>query len=483
MDCKYKMKNNNQEKNVLIAGNGPSLKEIDYRRLPDKYDVFRCNQFYFEEKYYLGKNIKSVFFNPGFFFEQYYTSMQLILKKEYFIENIICSTFDLNFIDNSFFLKSFYNWFPEAYLGHEILNKLKDFYNYIKYNEIYYNQRITSSIYMCAIAIIFGYENIFLTGVDFYDKSKNYYAFNSKKNNLIKLNPSFSLNHNRGNFHSKDVDLKALDFLMKNYSINIYSVSPNSILSRYIKLPDCVNKNRFKIIKKHDYINDICIPADSAVYDYYKKVFSKSDKILYDTNNNKLHNIEQKINIQIQNLNQAIKNKDELITNKTTQIQNLNQAIKNKDELITNKTTQIQNLNQAIKNKDELIQNTNNLLSFQTKYGTAKTRIQNQLSYKLGQAMILNSKSILGYLIMPMALLSIIISHKQEQKIYQEKIKKDPSLKLPPLESYPDYKEALKLKNHLSYKLGEALIQANKTWYKGGYVKILFEIGKLKREC
>ncbi|EAJ3506410.1 alpha-2,3-sialyltransferase, partial [Campylobacter coli] len=135
------MKNNNQEKNVLIAGNGPSLKEIDYRRLPDKYDVFRCNQFYFEEKYYLGKNIKSVFFNPGFFFEQYYTSMQLILKKEYFIENIICSTFDLNFIDNSFFLKSFYNWFPEAYLGHEILNKLKDFYNYIKYNEIYYNQR------------------------------------------------------------------------------------------------------------------------------------------------------------------------------------------------------------------------------------------------------------------------------------------------------------------------------------------------------
>ncbi|EAJ0349265.1 alpha-2,3-sialyltransferase, partial [Campylobacter lari] len=26
---------------------------------------------------------------------------------------------------------------------------------------------------------------------------------------------------------------------------------------------------------------------------------------------------------------------------------------------------------------------------------------------------------------------------------------------------------------------GQALIQANKTWYKGGYVKILFEIGKL----
>ncbi|MGI7135438.1 hypothetical protein ACNGEA_10055, partial [Campylobacter coli] len=109
-------------------------------------------------------------------------------------------------------------------------------------------------------------------------------------------------------------------------------------------------------------------------------------------------------------------------------------------------------------------------------------RIQNQLSYKLGQAMIVNSKSILGYIRMPFVLSYIKDKHKQEQKIYQEKIKKDPSLKLPLLESYPDYQEALKFKNHLSYKLGEALIQANKTWYKGGYVKMLFEIGKLKQK-
>ncbi|EAJ3099673.1 alpha-2,3-sialyltransferase, partial [Campylobacter coli] len=31
-----------------------------------------------------------------------------------------------------------------------------------------------------------------------------------------------------------------------------------------------------------------------------------------------------------------------------------------------------------------------------------------------------------------------------------------------------------------TYKLGEALIKANKTWYKGGYVKLLFKIRKLK---
>ncbi|EOH2227454.1 glycosyltransferase family 2 protein, partial [Campylobacter jejuni] len=86
---------------------------------------------------------------------------------------------------------------------------------------------------------------------------------------------------------------------------------------------------------------------------------------------------------------------------------------------------------------------------------TAKQRIQNQLCYKLGQTMIINSKSIIGILFMPIYLLSTFLNYKQDQKIYHQKIKKDPTLKLPPLENYPDYQEALKYKEHLSYKLGK----------------------------
>ncbi|EAI2404014.1 galactosyltransferase [Campylobacter lari] len=160
-----------------------------------------------------------------------------------------------------------------------------------------------------------------------------------------------------------------------------------------------------------------------------------------------------------------------------------------KDHLISEQSSQIDHSKEIINNKDMLInsqliqiQKKNHELTFYSKYGTAKTRIKNQLSYKLGQAMIANSKTLFGYLTMPMILLSIMISHRNEKRIYCKKIKKDPSLKQPPLESYPDYQEALKLKNHLSYKLGQVLIQANKTWYKGGYVKMLFEIGKFKRD-
>ena len=45
-----------------------------------------------------------------------------------------------------------------------------------------------------------------------------------------------------------------------------------------------------------------------------------------------------------------------------------------------------------------------------------------------------------------------------------------------------NYQKALNTKNHLSYKLGAALIKADKNWYKGGYIKFIFEAIKIKKE-
>ncbi|TQR33657.1 hypothetical protein DMB92_01875 [Campylobacter sp. MIT 99-7217] len=114
---------------------------------------------------------------------------------------------------------------------------------------------------------------------------------------------------------------------------------------------------------------------------------------------------------------------------------------------------------------------------------SAVSRIKSHLSYKLGQAMIENSKSIKGYIRMPYVLSYIKDKHKQEQRAYERSIKENPSLKLPPLETYSDYKEALKIKEHLSYKLGEAWIRAYKNWYKGGFIKFIFiDAPKIKKD-
>ncbi|HFZ5149476.1 TPA: alpha-2,3-sialyltransferase, partial [Campylobacter jejuni] len=146
------------------------------------------------------------------------------------------------------------------------------------------------------------------------------------------------------------------------------------------------------------------------------------------------------------------------------------------------KSKEINSQNNIILQQTNQIHNLNKTLNFQNNYGKAKTRIQNQLSYKLGQALILNSKSVLGYLSLPFIILSIVISHKQEQKAYKFKIKKNPNLALPPLSSYDDYNEALKIKNHFSYQLGEEFIKASKNWYKGGLFLLPYRVFKLHKK-
>ncbi|MGI7741153.1 coiled-coil domain-containing protein [Campylobacter coli] len=223
-----------------------------------------------------------------------------------------------------------------------------------------------------------------------------------------------------------------------------------------------------------EFIADIVSTKNQNIADKTIIIQNKDKVIVNQTNqinslqttlkDNKAHLIQaQNLN---NTLNKTIQEKDIIINSNTNQIDQLQNNIKEKIK-------QLHILQNSIQEKSTQLNQLQSKLSFQTQYGTAKSRIQNQLSYKLGQAMIVNSKSFLGYLIMPMALLSIMISHKQEQKIYQEKIKKNPSLKLPPLESYPDYKEALKEKECLTYKLGEALIKASNNWYGGGVYQIV----------
>ncbi|EPX8748010.1 sulfotransferase family 2 domain-containing protein [Campylobacter coli] len=270
--------------------------------------------------------------------------------------------------------------------------------------------------------------------------SKNHFSFQYKY--LCDKNMNILVNF-IGRFEKLDNDFKKiLNILRRKDSL----VHINK--SKHLNYRDYYNSQTYKIIRE-------IYRDDFEIFDYDledKKYFNIPQNIY-------LNNLESKILIKNINL-------DSLRLKKSFQIQNLNQTIETKNKTIQDNLIQIQNLNQTIQDKD-------NLLSFQTQYGTAKQRIQNQLSYKLGQAMIVNSKSLLGYIRMPFALSYIKDKHKQEQKNYQEKIKKDPSLKLPPLESYPDYQEALKEKECLTYKLGEALIKASNNWYGGGVYQII----------
>ncbi|EBD1821220.1 hypothetical protein ACPDK8_001313 [Campylobacter coli] len=410
--------------NVLICGDDLALLDSlkkHYSNQPRKFKLYSMNDFV--NKYTFKTNIEQILF------ELYFRSKS----------SLIYST------------KSTFGILPYLVSESSRLNHIYDFcskndyYKYIKSNI----GKIVVHDYQLAAS----YFVLFIMGIEIEVDINELYIYIRKSLSHDKLNITYQL------FLFFTLLRKGKNYQAEKYICFLFKKYPKSIFSFIQKEPLNIYKNIItEIMSLQEKKYNFSFLFASAVYSHHKDY--ENSLLCY----NKIIG-----NIELETFSYLVANL----------LENLH-VIRNEDEKCKFLDRIYNSLSKA--NCATQFNQPQSKLSFQAHHGTAKSRIQNQLSYKLGQAMIVNSKSFLGYLIMPMALLSIMISHKQEQKIYQEKIKKNPSLKLPPLESYPDYKEALKFKNHLSYKLGEALIQANKTWYKGGYVKMLFEIGKLKQK-
>lgn len=84
-------------------------------------------------------------------------------------------------------------------------------------------------------------------------------------------------------------------------------------------------------------------------------------------------------------------------------------------------------------------------------YGAAE-RIKQQLSYRLGALMIENSTSFGGILALPSTLYGEVKRFRAEKASRKEK--------LPPLHTYADAYDAERVKKHLSYRLGQAMIHS-----------------------
>lgn len=92
-------------------------------------------------------------------------------------------------------------------------------------------------------------------------------------------------------------------------------------------------------------------------------------------------------------------------------------------------------------------------------------KYSNKLSFKLGIVVLENIQNIKNILLIPYRLYQVKCKHydatNQRTNTYKD----------------VDIKTII-----LADKIGSEIIKANKTWYKGGYIKLLFKIRKLKRE-
>ncbi len=167
---KEKIKN----KSIVIAGNGPSLAQIDYRRLPADFDVFRCNQFYFEDKYFLGRKVTAAFLRPLNVKHQFFNFKTLSSRGEYDIENIYSISDPRWEYEKN---RSIGNDFPEIIHCDSYIQKMKEFNQLHQFFALYYNQTFTSVIWMLVTALALGYRNIYLIGLDFYEGGGGFLCF------------------------------------------------------------------------------------------------------------------------------------------------------------------------------------------------------------------------------------------------------------------------------------------------------------------
>lgn len=84
-------------------------------------------------------------------------------------------------------------------------------------------------------------------------------------------------------------------------------------------------------------------------------------------------------------------------------------------------------------------------------YGAAD-RVTQQLTYRLGATMIERSRSLGGWISMPFALIATTRRFRADVRTRGDE-------KLPPISKYQDRHEAERVKQHLSYRIGSALLR------------------------
>ena len=280
---------NTSKKPVIIAGNGPSLARIDYTRLPQDFDVYRCNQFYFEDKYYLGKRVTSAFFNPAVFYEQYYTLKNLEERGEYSYEHLYSSkmlwgTEDLR-------INPFFNMvFPDAIELYSIMREYPKVHAFLKYNDLFHRQRATSGVLMLLAAAINGYREMHLIGIDFYEGGD--YAFDIKKKNLLRLVPEFK-ERAKSEQHTKNFDLQAIKVIAEHFDLKLYDLSLDSNHPLGLPKSPVVNSSFTLEDKPRGYIKDVMVPKTDnplacrgvserdLMKDIYQRVYTNTFKRWY----------------------------------------------------------------------------------------------------------------------------------------------------------------------------------------------------------
>ncbi len=241
-------------KSVVVAGNGPSLKDIDYSRLPKEFDVFRCNQFFFEEKYYLGKNIDKVFFGGKISEAMCVSYVTLKIKKEYNIDgmyNTVSFFDDPNVVGQQEQVKRL----TIVKLAYDVLMTNEKIREFLSDRYVLFNSFPTTGMIGLLMAIAEGYTDIYIVGIDMYI-GDNLYVYSQEQGS--NLNQVVSFDVDPYIFHSRELEEQCLDFVKTFDDVTIHTISPNHVLQDIFPLAPVQNDIPYVPEDKPEgFLNDI----------------------------------------------------------------------------------------------------------------------------------------------------------------------------------------------------------------------------------
>lgn len=240
----------NEEKSIIIAGNGPSLAHIDYRRLPENAKILRLNNFFFEDKYYLGQNVDYYLTDAGYLEGMYFNLHNLNESRQYNIKDVYITNLSANLQEE----------FPLVYDAMATVFQNKKIKAFFKFYLKYYEIMPSGGIFSIFLAIVLGYKNIYVIGIDMYENNLLYpWQIGEYFTQLHPRDKADNVMNVINRYHPKEFQIKTLEFIKQEFQdINLYSLSEESPITEYLELAPIQdeNNNYTPQIRSQDAIKD-----------------------------------------------------------------------------------------------------------------------------------------------------------------------------------------------------------------------------------
>lgn len=234
----------NAHRPVIIAGNGPSLTGIDRRRIPENPVILRINNFFFEERYFLGRRADIVYVaGPGSVLDAYIKTLLYVVETGQYDTGVYLGRANRisSITDKYFPLVDANSCFTRNSIIHEFMSGIDN----------RPNTDPTSGMLALLSVISLGFRDIYLTGIDFYT-GENMYSFRPGENHSRIVGISSDSRGYNESFHNMDIDMEVLSLAKGIEGVSVKSLSPGSPIGNYIPAADIVRENPGKAGKKPD---------------------------------------------------------------------------------------------------------------------------------------------------------------------------------------------------------------------------------------